>query len=159
MVVVLFIAPLSGCLTTSGDGQDKLRLATTTSIRDSGLMDVLIEDFESRTGVDVEYVAVGTGAALRLGETGDVDAVIVHSPEKEQQFVDEGFAEVRFNLAYNSYVLLSPSLPSGSVFDAFEQHVRTMLHFSRRRFWDARQRTADLATPQHDERVGGRGGR
>ena len=69
VVVLLFIAPLSGCLTTSDDGQDKLRLATTTSIRDSGLMDVLVEDFESRTDVDVEYVAVGTGAALRLGET------------------------------------------------------------------------------------------
>ena len=124
VVVLLFIAPLSGCLTTSNDGQDKLRLATTTSIRDSGLMDVLVEDFESRTDVDVEYVAVGTGAALRLGETGDVDAVIVHSPEQEQQFVDEGFAKEHFNLAHNSFVLLSPSLPTGSVYDAFE-HIST----------------------------------
>ena len=57
-------------------------------MRDSGLLDVLVAEFERSHDVDVEYVAVGTGAALELGRNGDVDALIVHAPEQEVTFVN-----------------------------------------------------------------------
>ena len=71
----------------SVDEADSFRLGTTTSMRDSGLLDVLIEDFERLHDIDVEYVAVGTGAALELGRNGDVDALIVHAPDQEAKFI------------------------------------------------------------------------
>ena len=70
-------------------------------MRDSGLLDVLIEEFEDLHQTEIEYVAVGTGAALQLGRTGDVDALIVHAPEQEAMFIEEGFAEERLPFAYN----------------------------------------------------------
>jgi len=92
-------------------------------MRDSGLLDVLIEEFEDLHQTDIEYVAVGTGAALQLGRTGDVDALIVHAPEQEARFIEEGFAEERLPFAYNAFVLLSPIDVNGSIYDAFETIV------------------------------------
>ena len=83
--------PLTGCLQTS-TSEASFRLATTTSMRDSGLLDVLVSEFETLHDVDVEYVAVGTGAALQLGMTGDVDALIVHAPQQEMNFIEDGYA-------------------------------------------------------------------
>ena len=98
----------SGCLTPVTESEADFRLATTTSMRDSGLLDVLIEEFETLHGVDVEYVAVGTGAALNLGKSGDVDALIVHAPDQEVTFVDAGYGQNRTQIAWNAFVLLSP---------------------------------------------------
>ena len=67
-----------------------LRLATTTSTENSGLLAVLIPPFTERFGVHVDVVAVGTGKALKLGETGDVDVVLVHAREAEDAFVEKG---------------------------------------------------------------------
>ena len=69
-------------------------------MRDSGLLDVLIEDFEALNGIEVEYVAVGTGAALQLGRAGDVGALIVHAPDQEQAFIDDGYATKRTPIAH-----------------------------------------------------------
>ena len=80
----------------------------------------MIEDFETLHQTDVEYVAVGTGAALQLGRTGDVDALIVHAPALEAQFIAEGHASERIPFAYNAFVLLSPITLEGSIFDVFE---------------------------------------
>jgi len=122
LVSLLFI-PLSGCLSLGEESTTSFRLGTTTSMRDSGLLDVLIEEFEDLYQTDIEYVAVGTGAALQLGRTGDVDALIVHAPEQEARFVEEGFAEERLPFAYNAFVLLSPIDVNGSIYDAFETIV------------------------------------
>ena len=118
-LVVLFL-PLSGCLAPQDEDSTTFRLATTTSMRDSGLLDILIEEFETMYEVDVEYVAVGTGAALQLGRSGDVDALIVHAPQQEMEFIEEGYGLERIPVAYNAFVLLSPVHLDGSVFDAFE---------------------------------------
>ena len=67
----------------------------------------------------VEYVAVGTGAALELGRNGDVDALIVHAPEQEANFIEEGFADERVPIARNALVLLGPSSWNASIFEAF----------------------------------------
>ena len=120
LFTLVLLAPLSGCFEPSDASSDAFRLATTTSMRDSGLLDVLIEDFEALNGIEVEYVAVGTGAALQLGRAGDVDALIVHAPGQEQAFIDDGYATKRTPIAHNAFVLLSPTVLNGSVYDAFE---------------------------------------
>ena len=71
--------------------QDRLRLATTTSTENSGLLAVLHPPFEERHNVMVDVIAVGTGKALRLGRNGDVDLVMVHAPAAEREFVKSGF--------------------------------------------------------------------
>jgi len=111
---------LSGCI-TQGEGTNEadLRLATTTSMRDSGLLDVLVEEFEAMHGVEVDYVAVGTGAALNLGKNGDVDALIVHAPEQEAQYLSQGHGINRTQIAWNSFVLLSPVELPDSLVEAF----------------------------------------
>jgi tungstate transport system substrate-binding protein len=86
----------------------RLRLATTTSTRDSGLLDALLPMFERQQACAVDVVAVGTGAALRLGEAGDADVLIVHAPESEQEFMQAGHGRRREPFMFNSFVLLGP---------------------------------------------------
>lgn len=85
-----------------------LRLATTTSVNDSGLLDYLLPAFSQKTGIKVEVVAVGTGQALALARRGDADAVLVHAPELEAQFLREGFGRDHACLAYNNFVIAGP---------------------------------------------------
>ncbi len=85
-----------------------LRLAVTTSTRDSGLLDVLIPQFEKANSVRVDVVAVGTGAALKLGETGDADVVLVHAREAEDAFMRAGHGSRYEEVMYNTFELLGP---------------------------------------------------
>ncbi|MFQ6023018.1 MAG: substrate-binding domain-containing protein [Acidiferrobacterales bacterium] len=85
-----------------------VRLATTTSTDNSGLLRVLLPPFEQRTGYKVHVIAVGTGKALRMARDGDVDAVMVHAPAAEQQFVGEGHGINRRDLMYNDFVIVGP---------------------------------------------------
>lgn len=85
-----------------------LRLATTTSTEDSGLLDVILPDFEEQHGATVEVVAVGTGQALELGEAGDVDVVLVHAREQEDAFVAAGHGVDRRDVMYNDFVVVGP---------------------------------------------------
>lgn len=83
-------------------------LATTTSTVDSGLLDELVPIFEQQTGYIVQVIAVGTGAALKMGERGDADVLLVHSPEAEQELV-EAQAVVNYQLVmHNDFVLVGP---------------------------------------------------
>ena len=118
VVLTALLIPLAGCVDSPVEA-DSFRLGTTTSMRDSGLLDVLIEDFERLHDIDVEYVAVGTGAALELGRNGDVDALIVHAPDQEAKFIEEGFADERVPIARNAFVLLGRNTWNGSIFQAF----------------------------------------
>ena len=86
-----------------------LRLATTTSTYDSGLLDALLPDVEAATGARVEVVAVGTGQAIALGERGDADVLLVHSPRQEQAFIQAGFGRERIPVMYNDFVLVAPA--------------------------------------------------
>jgi len=115
------LSTISGCLTANETSeQAELRLATTTSMRDSGVLDLLIQEFKEAHDIEVEYVAVGTGAALVLGENKDVDALLVHAPSLEMQFIEEGHGTNRTMIAWNRFVLLSPQNFNGSIFDVFE---------------------------------------
>ena len=88
---------------------DHLRLATTTSTENSGLLAVLLPPFEAANDCKVDVIAVGTGKAIKLGETGDVDVVLVHARKAEDKFVAAGFGVDRRDVMYNDFVLLGPS--------------------------------------------------
>jgi tungstate transport system substrate-binding protein len=90
-------------------GAKDLILSTTTSTQDSGLLDVLIPRFESQTGYRVKTVAVGSGAAIALGQRGESDVVLAHAPDNERQFVASGVGIDRQLVMYNDFVLIGPS--------------------------------------------------
>lgn len=87
---------------------ERLRLATTTSTENSGLLEELLPPFEEEHNVEVDVVAVGTGAALELGRNGDVDMVMVHAPGLEREFVEEGYGVERVGFMYNDFIILGP---------------------------------------------------
>jgi len=85
-----------------------VRLATTTSTASSGLLDAILPKFETRCGCKVHVVAVGTGKALKLGEDGNVDVVLVHARTAEDAFVAAGHGVDRRDVMYNDFVLIGP---------------------------------------------------
>jgi tungstate transport system substrate-binding protein len=90
-------------------------LATTTSTRDSGLLDVLIPVFERRTGYQVKTIAVGTGKALAMGKRGDADILMTHAPAAEKPLVEAGWFLERVPFMYNDYILTGPHTDPGRV--------------------------------------------
>lgn len=87
---------------------EHLKLATTTSTENSGLLAELIPPFEKANNCKVDVIAVGTGKAIKLGETGDVDVIMVHARSKEDKFVADGFGVDRRDIMYNDFVILGP---------------------------------------------------
>ncbi|MCK4241063.1 MAG: substrate-binding domain-containing protein [Candidatus Atribacteria bacterium] len=85
-----------------------LKLATTTSTENSGLLGVLLPPFEEKFGIKVDVIAVGTGKALKLGENGDVDVVLVHARAAEDKFIQEGYGVNRRDVMYNDFIILGP---------------------------------------------------
>ncbi len=85
-----------------------LRLATTTSTENSGLLEVLLLPFEVKFGVKVDVIVVGTGKALKLGKNGDVDVVLVHARAVEDKFIQEGYGVNRRDVMYNDFIILGP---------------------------------------------------
>ncbi|MCW8887413.1 MAG: substrate-binding domain-containing protein [Motiliproteus sp.] len=96
------------CLSLSAQAEI-LRLATTTSTYNSGLLDYLLPEFERDQKTEVQVIAVGTGKALRMGRDGDVDVVLVHAPKAEQTFVGNGYGIDRTGIMYNDFVLVGPA--------------------------------------------------
>jgi len=93
---------------------ERLRLATTTSTENSGLLSVLLPPFEKARDCNVDVIAVGTGKAIKLGEAGDVDVILVHAKSREDRFVEQGFGVNRRDVMYNDFVLLGPAAdPAG----------------------------------------------
>ena len=92
----------------SGDPSASLRLGVTTSIRDSGLLEHLLPAFESKANCRIQVIAVGSGAALRLARSGDVDAIWVHSYDDELRFLAEGHGVRREDVMRNYFLLLGP---------------------------------------------------
>ena len=90
-------------------GSSVLRLATSTSTADTGLMDYLLPEFEAAHNVRVDVIAVGTGQALSLGTGGDVDVLLIHARKSELDFLKAGHAMRRDDVMYNSFVLLGPA--------------------------------------------------
>ena len=88
--------------------QKELRLATTTSTENSGLLDVLLPPFEKKYGVRVKVMAVGTGAAIRTAEDGNADVILVHAPSLEDEFISQGYGTKRYPVMHNDFVIVGP---------------------------------------------------
>ncbi len=97
------------------ENQKKLKLATTTSTENTGLLDILIPAFTASTGIEVDVIAVGTGKAIALGENGDVDIIMVHARSMEDKFVTEGYGVNRRDLMHNDFVILGPFDDPGGI--------------------------------------------
>lgn len=89
-------------------------LATTTSTQDSGLLDVLVPVFQDKTGITVKTVAVGSGEALKMGEEGNADVLLVHSPAAEMTFMENGYGSSRTLVMHNDFIIVGPEAdPAG----------------------------------------------
>jgi hypothetical protein len=92
-------------------GAQEVILSTTTSTQDSGLLEFLIPRFEAQTGYRVKTVAVGSGAAIALGQRGEADLVLAHAPDNERQFVASGAGIERKLVMYNDFIIVGPIRP------------------------------------------------
>ncbi|MBJ22839.1 MAG: solute-binding protein [bacterium] len=104
--ILLLATALSATLCSAADRS--MILATTTSVRDSGLLDALLPSFTEETGIRVRVIAVGTGAALRMGREGDADLLLTHAPTSENALVDEGVVRRRTPFMENFFVIAGP---------------------------------------------------
>ena len=100
--------PAATATTAAPAPAGKLILATTTSTQDSGLLDYLLPIFEQEYNVNVDVVAVGTGQALKLGEDGNADVLLVHARAKEDEFMTAGHGVRREEVMYNDFVIVGP---------------------------------------------------
>lgn len=83
-------------------------LATTTSTQDSGLLDVLVPLFEKESGYQVKTISVGSGQAMKMGEKGEADVLLVHSPDAEKKFMAAGFGASRRLVMHNDFIIVGP---------------------------------------------------
>jgi len=90
-------------------------LSTTTSTQDSGLLDVLIPIFEKNTGYFIKTIAVGSGQAMAMGQKGEADVLLVHSPAAEKKFVAEGYGINRRLIMHNDYIIVGPPGDSAKI--------------------------------------------
>lgn len=111
--ILVFIVVSILLLSTFGCKQELenkvIRMSTTTSVNDSGLMAYLQPEFEKATGYSLEITSAGTGAAIEKGRMGDADILLVHSKSAEEEFTTEGFEEIRLPFMYNFFVIVGPA--------------------------------------------------
>ncbi|NTU64835.1 MAG: hypothetical protein HGB05_15910, partial [Chloroflexi bacterium] len=119
-------------------GDQVLKLATTTSTADSGLLDNILPEFEKLCNCRVDVVAVGTGQAIEIGSKGDADVLLVHARKSEDKFVADGYAKERFDTMYNDFIILGPkddpaqAGSAASAKDAFKAIMDTQSTFASR---------------------------
>ena len=106
--LIFCLALLLG-LAAQASAQDRLRMATTTSTENSGLLQVLIPPFEKQNHIKVDVIVSGTGKALALGRRCDVDLVMVHAPALEKKFVEQGHGIERRRIMHNYFVIVGPA--------------------------------------------------
>jgi len=113
-IVVILVISILGLAATVWGGSGQLMMATTTSTDNTGLLDYLIPEFIKDTGIELKWVATGTGKALKLGRNCDVDVLMVHAPPAEKKYVVNGFGLDRREIMYNDFVIIGPTAdPAG----------------------------------------------
>jgi tungstate transport system substrate-binding protein len=112
----LFITTLAllACSFPAAAASKSVILATTTSTQDSGLLDVLVPLFEKESGFQVKTISVGSGQAMKMGEKGEADVLLVHSPDAEKKFMADGFGVSRRLVMHNDFIIVGPAAdPAG----------------------------------------------
>jgi len=146
LLSLLLLATITACqpivapsdAATTAAAPTVLRLATTTSTADSGLLDAILPDFEQKFNARVDVVAVGTGQALEIGSKGDADVVLVHARAREDKFVADGDGLNRLDVMFNDFVIVGPTAdPAGiggvaSAKEALPKIVETQSPFASR---------------------------
>jgi len=105
--LILFLILLAFPYVNEG-AENLIKMSTTTSTENSGLLDVLLPEFTKDTGIKVKVFAKGTGAAIRDGIDGNVDIIFVHDREREQKFVSDGYGSYRLGVMHNDFVIIGP---------------------------------------------------
>ena len=108
-MIVAVLVVLGASNVFAAPKQKNIILATTTSTQDSGLLDVLIPIFEKETGYFVKTIAVGSGQAMEMGEKGEADVMLVHSPDAEKKFIAEGYGVNRRLVMHNDFIIVGPA--------------------------------------------------
>jgi tungstate transport system substrate-binding protein len=108
LVAAVFLIGMALPACAAGPVQKNLILATTTSTQDSGLLDILIPVFEKKTGYFVKTIAVGSGQAMAMGQKGEADVLLVHSPDAEKKFMAEGSGVNRLIVMHNDFIVVGP---------------------------------------------------
>ncbi len=103
-----FAAAACLALPIAAKGEEILRLSTTTSTYETGLLDHIFPPFEKKHGIKIHVISAGTGKAIKIAENGDVDVILVHAREAEDKFVADGFGTARKDVMYNDFVILGP---------------------------------------------------
>jgi tungstate transport system substrate-binding protein len=111
----LLIAAVSAVLLVTSAWAEDMKMAVTTSFHNSGLSDILLPAIAKDLGLNVQLLVVGTGQALRLGEAGDVDAILVHSRKAEENFLAGGYGTHRREIMYNDFVFVGPQTDAAGI--------------------------------------------
>jgi tungstate transport system substrate-binding protein len=106
---ILALIATIGTIHAGSAAEQSIVLASTTSVEASGLLANILPQFTAKTGITVNVVAQGTGKALDTARRGDADLLLVHDPEAEQQFMDEGHGSTRRQIAWNDFIIVGPS--------------------------------------------------
>jgi tungstate transport system substrate-binding protein len=136
ITVFMLTVILSGCAanqpvpeeTPAPVEKKEIILSTTTSTQDSGLLDYLLPEFTKDTGYEIKVVAVGTGQAIKMGEDGEADVLLVHAKASEEEFVKAGHGVKRYDVMYNDFILIGPKVDA-SVKDNSKGEIVTALKY------------------------------
>ena len=122
---IFFIFLISVFFSSLSAETRRLRLSTTTSIENSGLLAKLHPPFEKKYNVKIDVIAVGTGKAIRLAENGDVDVILVHAPKAEFKFIEEGYGIERLSVMQNDFVIIGPNTDPANL--KYTQNIKDAL--------------------------------
>ena len=118
LAVLVFMTGMALTASAAGPVRKNLILATTTSTQDSGLLDVLIPIFEKKTGYFVKTIAVGSGQAMAMGQKGEADVMLVHSPDAEKKFMADRHGVNRLIVMHNDFVVVGAATDQAAIKDA-----------------------------------------
>ena len=109
IISLVTVLTLLTCGTAAFAASKTVILATTTSTQDSGLLDVLVPAFEKENGFQIKTISVGSGQAMKMGEKGEADVLLVHSPDAEKKFMTDGFGSTRRLVMHNDFIIVGPA--------------------------------------------------
>ncbi|MGJ8547149.1 MAG: substrate-binding domain-containing protein [Sulfitobacter sp.] len=115
MIKHISLALAGVLLSTAAQAADVMKMAVTTSFNNSGLAEVLLPEIAKDLDLEVQLLVVGTGQAIKLGEAGDVDAILVHSRKAEEAFVEGGYGSHRTEVMYNDFVFIGPAADPAAI--------------------------------------------